>query len=312
MKNKKSLLSIVMVNRNAPQVTIDALQSIEKSYPEEVANGTYEVSLVDNGSRDGSQEILKSYAKKTTIKKFHLTLNPVGLGFSRGNNAGLPQTDGEYVLFLNNDTIVNENVFPYMINFMKNHSNAGAATCKLIMRNGKIDDATHRGFPTPWNSFCHFSGLAKIFPGTKLFGSYNMTYVKDMEKTHEIDALAGAFMIMPRWVGEKVGWWDGDFFLYGEDLDFCYRIKKAGLKIYYVPEVSTIHLKGATMGIRKESQDITKAQLQDKIESQNARFDSMKIFYNKHYKNKYPKIITSIVMIQIEAMRNKNLKKYTV
>lgn len=308
----KTLLSIIMINRNAPQVTLDALESIEKSYPNEVKEGLYEVSLVDNGSRDNSQEILKNYAKKTKIKKFHLTLNPVGLGFSRGNNAGMPMTDGEYVLFLNNDTLVNDKVLPYMIDFLKKHPDAGAATCKLIMRNGNIDDASHRGFPTPWNSFCHFSGLSKVFPKTKLFGSYNMTYVNDMEKTHEIDALAGAFMIMRRSVGEKVGWWDGDFYLYGEDLDFCYRIKKAGYKIYYVPEVSTIHLKGTTMGIRKESQDITTAQLQDKIDSQNARFDSMKIFYNKHYKNKYPKLLTTLMMWQIENMRRKNLKKYKV
>ncbi|GIW61419.1 MAG: glycosyl transferase [Patescibacteria group bacterium] len=310
MNTKRSLLSIIMINRNTPKVTLDALESIEKSYPKEVKSGIYEVSLVDNGSRDNSPQILKEYAKKTTIKKFHLTLNPVGLGFSRGNNIGLKKTDGEYVLFLNNDTLVNDKVLPYMISFLKNHPDAGAATCKVLLRNGNIDDACHRGFPTPWNAFCHFSGLAKLFPKTRLFGGYNMTYVKDMNKTHEIDALAGAFMIMPRTTGEKVGWWDEDFFLYGEDIDFCYRIKQKGMKIYYVPEVSILHLKGTTMGIRKESQDITPAQIADKIESQNARFDSMKIFYQKHYMDKYPRWLTRLIMWQIENMRRKNLKKY--
>ncbi len=141
MSTKRYLHSIVMINRNTPQVTLDALHSIEKSYPKEVKSGEYEVSLVDNGSRDNSPEILKEYATKTTIKKFHLTLNPVGLGFSRGNNIGLKKTDGEYVLFLNNDTIVNDKVLPYMISFLKEHPEAGAATCKVLLRSGNIDDA---------------------------------------------------------------------------------------------------------------------------------------------------------------------------
>ncbi|HUD44320.1 MAG TPA: glycosyltransferase family 2 protein [Patescibacteria group bacterium] len=310
MKNSKTLLSIVMLNLNTKQITLQAIESIEKSYPKEIADGTYEIALVDNNSTDGSQDAIKEYSKKTKFKKFHVILNSENVGFSRGNNLGLDHIDGEYILFLNSDTIVNEKVFPYMINFLKTHPTCGAATCKLLLRNGEIDDATHRGFPTPWNSICHFSGLEKLFPKIKLFADYSMTYVEDMETPHEIDALAGAFMIMPKTTGEKVGWWDKDFFLYGEDIDFCYRIKQAGMKIFYVPEVSIIHLKGTSMGIRKESQDITTAQKERKIASQNARFDSMKIFYQKHYMDKYPKWLTNIIFWQIENMRKKNLAKY--
>ncbi len=305
----KSLLSIIMLNHNTKDITLQAIESIEKSYAKEVGDGTYELILVDNNSTDGSQDMFKKYIEKTGIKRFHFVCNPVNVGFSGGNNTGLKHADGKYILFLNSDTIVNGKVFPFMINFLKDHPNAGAATCKLILRSGKIDDASHRGFPTPWNAFCHFSGLAKTFPETKLFGSYNMTYVKDMNITHEIDVLAGAFMIMPRATGEKVGWWDKDFFLYGEDIDFCYRIKQAGMKIYYVPEVSIIHLKGTTLGIRKESQDITTASTAVRVKSQNARFDAMIIFYRKHYINKYPKWLTDLIMWQIENMRKKNLKK---
>jgi GT2 family glycosyltransferase len=306
----QSLLSIVTVNLNTKDITIQAIESIEKSYPKEVADGTYEMVVVDNASTDGSQDALKAYAKRSKFKKFHLVFNPVGLGFGRGNNAGLEKVDGEYIVFLNNDTIVNEKVFPYMLKFLKEHPDCGAATCKVNLRNGGIDDASHRGFPTPWNGFCHFSGLEKIFPKSKFFAGYSMTYVEDIEKTHEIDALAGAFMIMPRTTGEKVGWWDPAFFLYGEDIDFCYRIKKAGMKIYYVPQVSIIHLKGMTMGIRKESKDFTTADKARKIESQNARFDAMKIFYKKHYMKKYPKWLTRLIFWQVENMRRKNLAKY--
>ena len=307
---KRSLLSIIMLTLNTRDITIQAIESIEKSYPKEVADGTYELSVVDNHSNDGSQETLQGYAKKTKFKKFYLTFNDDNVGFAKGNNVGLEPTDGEYILFLNNDTIVNDKVFPHMLKFLKEHPDCGAATCKLNLRNGGIDDASHRGFPTPWNGFCHFFGLEKLFPKSKFFASYSMTYVKDMESTHEVDAMAGAFMIMPRTVGEKVGWWDDTFFLYGEDIDFCYRIKKLGRKIYYIPEVSIIHLKGATMGIRKESQDITTAQKSQKIKSTNARFDAMKIFYKKHYMNKYPKWLTNLIFWQVENMRRKNLDKY--
>lgn len=310
MSEEKSLLSVIILNLNTKEITQQAIESIEKSYPKEVKDGTYEVILVDNASTDGSQEVFKKFQKTTTIKKFHLVLNPENTGFSAGNNKGLEYSDGDYILFLNSDTIVNDKVFPYMINFLKEHPDAGAATCKVVLRSGKIDDASHRGFPTPWNSFCHFSGLSRIFPKTKLFGSYSMTYVKDMEKDHEIDALAGAFMIMPRTTGEKVGWWDTEFFVYGEDLDFCYRIKQAGMKVYYVPEVEILHLKGTTLGIRKESKDISTADKERKIKSQIARFNAMKIFYKKHYTDRYPKFLTRLVFLQIEIMRWINIRKY--
>ena len=121
-----SLLSIVTVNLNTKDITIQAIESIEKSYPKEVADGTYEMVVVDNASTDGSQDALKAYAKHSKFKKFHLVFNPVGLGFGRGNNAGLEKVDGEYIVFLNNDTIVNEKVFPYMIKFLKEHPDCGA------------------------------------------------------------------------------------------------------------------------------------------------------------------------------------------
>jgi GT2 family glycosyltransferase len=217
---------------------------------------------------------------------------------------GVQEANGRYILFLNPDIEVHAETLEGMIQFMDQHQDAGAATCKLLMPNGKIDDASHRGFPTPWNSFCHFLGLAKIFGKTKLFGGYNLGYL-GLTKTHEIDALAGAFMLVRRKAGEKVGWWDEDYFFYGEDLDFCYILKQKGWKIYYVPEYSVLHYKGVSGGIKKVSHDITTASEETKIKSQQERFRAMRLFYKKHYEQKYPWFVTRLVYLGI------SLKQFT-
>ena len=199
-------------------------------------------------------------------------------------------------------------VLEAMLDFMKKTPNAGAATCLLRLQSGEIDDATHRGFPTPWNAICYFSGIARIFPKSMLFNGYNMGW-RDMDKTHEIDALAGAFMMVKRKAGDEVGWWDEDYFFYGEDLDFCYKLKQKGWKIYFVPSVEILHYKGVSGGIKKESQHISKASDETKLLATNARFDAMKIFYRKHYRKSYPSIVTWIVLQGIELKRRMTLGK---
>jgi len=139
-----------------------------------------------------------------------------------------------------------------------------------------------------------------------LFNGYHMAW-KDLSKTHEIDALAGAFMIVRREAGEKVQWWDEDYFFYGEDIDFCYMLKENGWKIYFVPEVEIIHLKGASSGIRKESQKTSTASLETKHWVTNQRFNAMKTFYKKHYTTRYPGFLTSIVMVAIDLKMRRTL-----
>jgi GT2 family glycosyltransferase len=137
-------------------------------------------------------------------------------------------------------------------------------------------------------------GLAKIFGKTKLFGGYNLEYL-DLAKTHQIDALAGAFMLVRKKAGEEAGWWDEDYFFYGEDLDFCLMLEQNGWKIYYVPEYSALHYKGVSGGIKRVSKDITTADEQTRIKSQKERFRAMRLFYQKHYEQKYPWLITRLV-----------------
>jgi hypothetical protein len=276
----------VIVSYNTKDVLKECLESIYKT----IKNLSFEVIVVDNASKDQTREEIS----KLEFPNFKFIQNKENLGFSKANNIGVRKTSGRYVLFLNPDVVVHSETLEGMVYFMDKEREAGAATCKVILTNGKIDDASHRGFPTPWNSFTHFSGLAKLFGKIEHFGGYNLKHL-DLSQTHEIDALAGAFMIVRREAGEEVGWWDEDYFFYGEDLDFCYMLQQKGWKIYYVPEFSVLHYKGVSGGLKKVSKDITTADTETKKRSTKARFDAMRIFYKKHYEQKYPWFITHLV-----------------
>lgn len=299
-------LSIIILNYNTKQLTIEAIASIEKNYLEEVKSGKYEVIVTDNDSPDGSLAAFKDYKKKTKIKSFHVVDNGGNIGFSAGNNKGVPFAKGKYVLFLNPDTIVYPKTLTYMLDFMKKHPEVGVSSCKLINKDGALDFNCHRGFPTPWNSFCYFSGLTRLFPKSKLFAGYTQGW-KDLSTTHEVEALEGAFMLMPRAVGEKVGWWDEDYFFYGEDLQFCYDIAKLGYKVYYVGEVKIMHIGGAASGIKKKAQNITTANVASKKLVQKARFSAMRIFYQKNYKKTYPAWLQFLIFKGIDRLEKRAL-----
>lgn len=302
MGGKMKDLSVVIVSYNTRDLTIGAIESVIKT----AGKLSYEIIVVDNDSKDDSVDAIK----KKNYKHVSVIKNDQNYGFSKANNIGIKKTSGRYVLFLNSDTVVYEHTLETMVNFMDDHPKVGASTCELLLVSGNIDDASHRGFPTPWNSFCHFFKLAKVFPHTKLFTGYSMGW-KDLKTIHEIDALAGAFMLVRREAGEQVKWWDEDYFWYGEDLDFCYELKQHGWKIYYVPTVKTLHFKGASGGIKKESESITQASNETKLRATRARFTAMRIFYKKHYAGKYPGIITWAVDKGITYLEKRAVKRYS-
>jgi hypothetical protein len=280
-------LSIIIVSFNGKEFLRRCLAPILQSIKGKLR---FEIIAVDNASSDHSVEMVKK-----EFPQVKLIANKENLGFSKANNQGIKVSEkSKYVLFLNPDTIMQDQTIEEMINFMDNHRDAGAATCKLVMLNGEIDDASHRGFPTPWNAFSYFSGLAKVFPKSKLFSGYNLGWM-DMSKNHEIEVLAGAFMLVRRIAGEEAGWWDEDYFFYGEDIDFCYMLKQKGWKIYYVPNVFVTHYKGISGGIKKVSKEITTASDAIKKRTMKWRFAAMRIFYNKHYKQKYPSLVAFFV-----------------
>lgn len=294
----KKDLSIIIVSYNTADLTVAAIQSVIDT----VKKISYEIVVVDNNSTDLSVESIKKYVESIKYKDLKLIENTVNEGFSKANNIGVKQASGRYILFLNSDTVVHEQTLDGMVAWMDQNPKVGAATCKLVMPNGKLDDASHRGFPTPLRSLFHFTGIASIFPRSQFFNGYHLGW-KDIDKTHEIEALVGAFMLTRREAGEQVGWWDEDYFWYGEDLDFCYKLREKGWKIFYVPEFTTLHYKGASGGLKKESKKITTASKATKIKATNARFEAMKIFYKKHYDKKYPSIVTNLVFAGIEAKK---------
>lgn len=303
----KPTLSIIIVTYNNESLIKETLSSIEKSYPKETTSGVYEILVVDNASTDATVAEITSYKKNSSIRFLSLLASKTNDGFSKANNKGVVKAKGEYLLFLNPDTIMRPHTLAVLLDFLKTHPDTGAVTCKLELPNGGIDEASHRGFPTPWNGFTHFSGLEKLFPKSHLFAGYIQGW-KDLDTIHTVDAIVGAFMMMPRKVGEKVGWWDEDYFFYGEDLDLCYRIKKAGYNIYYVPTVSIIHIGGVSSGIKKHSQNITSADNKTRKNVQHHRFEAMRIFYTKHHMPNNHPLINWLVMKGISLLKERKMR----
>lgn len=279
-------LSIIIVSYNTGEFLRKSLQSVFDQDSKDIKT---EVIVVDNASLDATAQIIeKEFAKVIFIQ------NKENYGFSKANNIGVKKATGEYILFLNPDTIVNKESIEIIIEFMDSHKDAGVATCRINLPDGNLDDACHRGFPNPWNSFCYFFGLSKIFPHSRLFSGYSLGFM-DLSKIHQIDACAGAFMMVRREAGQQVTWWDEDFFWYGEDLDFCYRLKQKGWKIYFIPSSSILHYKGVSGGIKGHSKEISTASMDTRKRATYARFEAMKLFYKKHYIHRYPKFLTWVV-----------------
>ena len=286
-------LSVVILSFNTKELLRECLKSIFVSAGVDTKTPrgcSLEIIVADNASGDESAGMVRE-----EFKDVSLIANSENVGYAKGNNQGVNIAEGRYILFLNADTVVYKDTLKTMVAFMDEHKDVGAATCRVELPNGKLDDSCHRGFPTPWRSFSYFAGFSKLFPKVAFFAGYNLTHL-DITTIHEIDSCSGAFMIVRREAGEEVGWWDEDFFWYGDDLDFCYRLKEKGWKVYFVPTVKILHYKGVSGGIKEISKHLTVATRETVIRATNARFDAMRKFYKKHYINKYPAIITWLVL----------------
>lgn len=315
-------LSVIILNYNAGPFLKKCLESVARCLrlgSSEIKTG---IIIVDNASSDGSRKYLKSLesrglgsSNKKKINPNSKLPNPIpltvifndkNLGFSGGNNAGLKHIseDTDYVLFLNPDTVVKPGVFNKTVKFLETHPRAGAVTCRLELANGQLDEACHRGFPTPWRALTYFLGLEKLFPHSKLFAGYTLGHKLKKDKPHQIDACSGAFLLIRKDLGEKLNWWDEDYFFYGEDIDFCYRIKQAGSEVWFLPNVSITHYRGVTSGVKKHSQKMTKAKKKTKLKAVKASTEAMRIFYNKHYLDKYPFVLSQLVLLGIKMLEN--------
>ena len=208
-------------------------------------------------------------------------------GFARANNRALARTAGRYVLLLNPDTRLREHTLSEMVELMDANPEVGLAGIKLVRQDGQMDRACRRGFPTPWNSLVRFLNLDRLFPNSRLFGGYNLTW-RDPDGEYEVDAIVGAFMFFRREVLEEVGVLDESFFMFGEDLDWCYRVRRSDWKILYVGSKQVLHVKGAST--RQNPRDM------------NAHFHrAMLIFHRKHLEERYPFFVNWIVSCAIGA-----------
>ncbi len=227
-------LSVIIVNYNVKHFLEQCLYSVYKA----LKNTNAEVFVVDNNSVDGSVALIKE--KFPQVK---LIVNSQNTGFSVANNQAIKISSGKYVLLLNPDTVVQEDTFEKTIAFMDSHPDAGGLGIKMLDGLGNFLPESKRGLPTPAVAFYKIFGLAKLFPGSKKFGQYHLTYL-DKDRTHQVDILSGAFMLMRRETLDKVGLLDETFFMYGEDIDLSYRITQGGYKNYYFAQSSIIHYKG--------------------------------------------------------------------
>jgi len=251
-------LSVIIINYNVKYYLEQCLDSVflaMKDLPTEVF-------VVDNHSSDGSQEYIKSrYPNVIYIE------NQENVGFARANNQAIAQAQGEYILLLNPDTVIGENTLINVCRFMDKNLQAGALGVKMLDGYGRFLLESKRGFPSPWNSFCKMLRLSKLFPGSKRFGGYHLKYL-DKDSVHPVNILAGAFMLVRKEAIEKVGYLDEHFFMYGEDIDWSYRITQSGYTNYYFPE-PIIHYKGEST--KKD------------IKYVKHFYEAMLIFFNKHY-----------------------------
>jgi len=197
-----------------------------------------EVFVVDNNSVDGSMQMVKQkFPWAITIE------NKENLGFSKANNQAIRISNGEYVLLLNPDTVVQDDTFEKVVDFMDHHPDAGGLGVKMLDGKGNFLPESKRGLPTPDVAFYKIFGLSKLFPKSKTFGRYHLGFLEN-NQTHQVEILSGAFMLMRKETLDKTGLLDEDYFMYGEDIDLSYRILKAGYKNYYFPHTRIIHYKG--------------------------------------------------------------------
>ncbi|MBF8296342.1 MAG: glycosyl transferase family 2 [Bacteroidetes bacterium] len=228
------LLSIIIVNYNVRDFLHHALVSLQKA----MKGMKGEIIVVDNASDDGSIEMVRR-----RFPAVQLVASKSNLGFAKANNVGLKRARGKYILLINPDTLVQEDTLRVMLRFFEENHDVGLAGCKILNPDGTFQLACRRSFPRPWAAFTKMVGLSALFPNSRLFGRYNLTYLSP-DETYEIDAVSGSFMMVRRAAYEQVGGLDEDFFMYGEDLDWCYRIQRAGWKNYYVHSTQIIHYKG--------------------------------------------------------------------
>lgn len=280
-RKKKSSLEIVIVNYNAQFWLKKTLMSLKKFYLDQ-AYHQVKVTVVDNASEDDSVAMVKR-----NFRWANLIQAEANLGFAAANNLALKKTQADYVMLLNSDVeFTAESDLDQLVDYLNQHPKVAVITPKVIFTDGSIDPACHRGEPTLWASLTYFLKLESLMPNSKIFGQYHQGF-KDLNQVHQVDAVSGAAMVVRKKAMDQVGLLDERFFMYAEDLDWCFRFRQAGWQIIFYPQVKLIHHKYKS-GLKNTSQAIAR-------NTRKHFYDTMLQYYDKHYAHRYPKWVRGLV-----------------
>lgn len=260
-------LSVIIVSYNVKNYLEQCLLSLFKAGREDIP---MEIFVVDNASQDASPAYIREKFPVAQYPNLHIIANPRNVGFGKANNQAAAKATGEYLLFLNPDTIVTEETLHDAITFADGHPELGGLGTMMLHSDGKFAKESRRGLPTPWTALCKMSGLCAIFPRSKTFGKYYMQYL-DKEQASEIEIISGAFFLARKSALDKIGLFDEAFFMYGEDIDLSYRLLKEGYKNFYIPS-PILHYKG------ESTQKST-------FKYVHIFYTAMLIFFKKHFRH---------------------------
>lgn len=270
--------SIVIVNWKTPKLLARCLDSIklDPNYDQ------LEIIVVDNNSGDESVDMVKS-----DYPHVRLIANTTNAGFSKGCNQAIEIANGRHVLLLNPDAVVVEDAISTMAKYLDDHAEVGAVGPKVLNPDGTLQLACRRAFPSVSASFFRLTYLSNLFPKHPAVARYNMTFA-DPNEFLDVDALSGSCMMVKSEVIKKIGLLDEDIFMYGEDIDWCWRVKEAGYKVMYIPSASIYHIHGASSRKRVVGTTIN-------------LHKGMEVFYRKHMAKNYWPVFNWLVYIAIWA-----------
>lgn len=271
-------LSVVIVPYNVRALLRGCLDAVRASR----APFAFETIVVDTGLDGSADMVLRDYPEVQVLEA------PENPGYAAANNLGLRRARGRYCLLLNPDTVVPPDAFAKAVTALEADPGVGVLGVKLVRGDGRLDLACRRSFPTPRTALYHFLRLPKLFPKSERFGQYNLTY-RDPDGAYDVDSVAGAFMLLRREVLDQVGLLDETYWMYGEDMDLCWRAKRAGWRTRYDPRVRVVHLKGESSKTRS-------------LKCTYEFFRAMHLFYRKHYAPVSPPAQNALVTAGIVAI----------
>ncbi len=276
MQSPRVDISVIIVNYKVKEYIANLLNSLEKAS----TNVSTEIFVVDNDSGDDSIAYLRE-----RYPDVHYIQNDENVGFGKANNQAIKQAKGKYSLIINPDTLVSEDTLYTLFNYMETHEKCGACGCKILNPDGTFAPESRRSVPTIWTAACKVLGLHVLFPKSKLFGKYYLSWLGEDEPS-EVPVLSGSFMFWRTKVLQELGGFDERFFMYGEDIDLCYRIQETEYYIDYVPDTSIIHYKGEST----KKEDFKYIKLFNKALYQ---------FFDKQYSSRYSFLFKVFIYLSV-------------